>query len=250
VFHTASPFFFTAKEEKELVEPAVNGTRAVLAEAARGRVRRVVLTSSTAAMMGGSSPADASVGWNVDTDWSDEEVLRSRKSFYPLSKLLAERAAWAFVAAEKPSFDLVVLNPTLVTGPMLQPALNTSSEVVLDVATGKRASLTNGYMSFVDVRDVASAHVEGALRSEAAGRRFLLVSDSIPWTAAADAIRAALPEPLRARVTSAVEDQGPQTKTLYFTKPAQDVLGIAFRPCADSIADTVRSLLHHGFLKE
>jgi nucleoside-diphosphate-sugar epimerase len=247
VFHTASPFHHKASEAREMVEPAVNGTLTALREAARAGVRRVVLTSSTAAVIQGSKPSSASQVW-TDADWSNEEWLRETKGHYSLSKTLAERAAWDFVAKEKPSFDLVVMNPTLITGPMLQPTLNTSCEMVRDIAIGKRPSLSNEIMGYVDVRDVSFAHVQAASVPEAGGRRFLLIVAHVPWTEIAEVIRAALPESLRGRLTTTTVDKGPQDNFPYDTTPAQTILGVKFTSLQQTIQDTVDSLIKDHFL--
>jgi nucleoside-diphosphate-sugar epimerase len=233
---------------REMVEPAVNGTLAALREASRAGVRRVVLTSSTGAVIIGSKPR-AKDCWD-DSDWSNEEWMREHNDCYHMSKTLAERAAWEFMDREKPAFELVVMNPTLVTGPMLQPSLNTSCEILRDIAVGTRPSVSNEVMGYVDVRDVSFAHIQAAFAPSAdvSGRRFLLIRGAIPWTEAADIVRAALPESLRGRVTSTVVDKGPQNNFPYNTTPAETVLGVKFMSIEDTISDTVRALLKDGFI--
>ena len=250
VMHVATPFYYDAKSEEELVVPAVEGTLSLLrSAAATAGVRRVVLTSSTAAVLAGSKPADPVLGWNSETDWSDVEALRSVKAFYPISKTLAERAAWDFMAREAPGFDLVVMNPTLVMGPMLQPNLGQSARVILEIADGSRPNVSQEHKSIVDVRDVAQAHIAAMDSPSASGKRFLLVADNFSWIEIRDIVRDALPIDLRGRATATVADGEPIPKINAQTAPAREILGIDFISGRDSIAATVETLFDHGFLK-
>lgn len=99
VYHCASPFFFASdKPEEELIKPAVEGTQNVLRAAIAAKsVKRVVMTSSVAAVYIGTKPADH---WYTEADWSDLEVVRATKQWYAESKLLSEREAWRIMGAE------------------------------------------------------------------------------------------------------------------------------------------------------
>lgn len=147
VFHTACPFIVTARAaelgESFFVQPAVKGTEAVLAACARAggaALRRVVLTSSCAAIFKKNVPADHCYD---EATWNDPEELATRKMWYSIGKTLQERAAWAFVDAQKPSWDLVAINPCMVAGPARQPALNASLENVLDLLNGSKEKTPN-----------------------------------------------------------------------------------------------------------
>ena len=115
VVHTASPYSMNvADPQRDLVDPAVNGTRNVLMAAHRaGGVQRVVLTSSMAAIT--DEPGSDHV--LTEADWNVKSTL-SRNPYY-LSKTLAEKEGWRIVEAEKPRFDLVVINPFVVIGPSI-----------------------------------------------------------------------------------------------------------------------------------
>ena len=115
VIHTASPYALTVNDPlTDLIGPALNGTRNVLAACAKtSTVKRVVLTSSMAAVT--DEPDSART--LTEADWNAKSSL-SRNPYY-YSKTLAERAAWEFVAQEKPGFDLVAINPFMVIGPSL-----------------------------------------------------------------------------------------------------------------------------------
>ncbi|KAF3648582.1 hypothetical protein FXO38_18104 [Capsicum annuum] len=172
VFHTASPISFTAKSKEELVEPAVKGTLNVLGSCAKSpSVRRVVITSSTASMICNQNRYIP--GAVADETWfSDPKFCEQRKQWYNLSKTLAEEAAWKF--AKQHGIDLITLHPVLVIGPFLQPTLNFSSEAMLNFVTQGKEAWSDGIYKFVDVRDVANAHIL-AFELPSANGRYCLV---------------------------------------------------------------------------
>lgn len=174
VMHTASPYALTVKDaRKDLVEPAVQGTLNVLRAAARAKsVKRVVLTSSVAAM---TDEPDRRVTLNEES-WNRKSSLKRNPYYY--SKTMAERAAWDFMKAEKPRFSLVVVNPFLVIGPSLGPGLNTSNQVFADLLNGKYPAIMDLAWGLVDVRDVALAHVLAMSTPRASGR-YLCAAETI-----------------------------------------------------------------------
>jgi dihydroflavonol-4-reductase len=154
ILHMASPYVLNVSDpQRDLVDPAVKGTLAALTAAARNpRVRRVVLTSSMAAI------TDAPDGRVLtEADWNTQSSLTRNPYYY--SKTLAERAAWDFMDREKPGFDLVVINPFLVIGPAHTAAVNASNQVILDQVKGTYPAILALTWGFVDVRDVARAHL-------------------------------------------------------------------------------------------
>lgn len=166
VLHTASPYALEAKDpQRDLVDPAVKGTRNVLASCkAAGSVTRVVLTSSMAAIT--DEPESDHV--LTEADWNTKSTLE-RNPYY-LSKTLAEREGWRFVEEEKPGFDLVVVNPFLVIGPSFTAGLNPSNQLFADLVKGTYPGVMNLTWGFVDVRDVAHAHVLAMQTATAKGR--------------------------------------------------------------------------------
>ncbi|CAN8305754.1 unnamed protein product [Cochlearia groenlandica] len=171
VFHTASPVAFTPKDpQAELIEPALKGTLNVLKTCKNTpTVKRVILTSSTAAVLFRLPP----LGPNdvVDeTFFSDPSLCMETKNWYPLAKILAENAAWKF--AKDNEIDMVVINPGFIIGPLLQPILNFSVEIIVDIINGK-IPFNSNYFRFVDVRDVALAHIK-ALETPLANGRYLM----------------------------------------------------------------------------
>ncbi|KAL0291434.1 UNVERIFIED_CONTAM: Alpha-N-acetylglucosaminidase [Sesamum calycinum] len=132
VFHTASPVLFsTTHPQAELIEPAVQGTINVLRSCSKvTSVRRVVVTASIASVTFNKKTKGPDVV--IDETWfSDPVFCEESQQWYALSKTLAERAAWKF--AEENGIDLVVMNPGFMSGPMLQPTLNVTSAIFLDL---------------------------------------------------------------------------------------------------------------------
>ena len=165
VMHVASPFVLAEpKDESELIGPAVEGTRRVIAAAKKAGVRRVVLTSSTVAMVTGKP--DGRYGPDA---WSDPNA---KIGAYARSKTLAERAAWEAVAGSE--MELVVINPGVVFGPPLGAEVDGQSIALMrDMIGGKMPMIPDVAMGMVDVRDVARLHVAAMTSPDAVGRRFI-----------------------------------------------------------------------------
>lgn len=256
VLHVASPFPSAPPDDDgELIRTAVDGTLRVLrAAAAAPAVRRVVLTSSIAAIAHGHR--DDAV--RTEADWTVVE----RSPAYQRSKTLAERAAWDFVdslpAARRP--ELVVVNPGMVLGPLLAAETSTSHEPVRRLLAGEVPGVPRVGWSVVDVRDLAVAHRLALETAEAAGRRYICAGEHV-WMQdmarmldteyGSRGFRIAtrgLPGAL-VRL-AAVFDRG-----LRLTVPglgkvervsaarAESELGWTMRPVADTIRDTADSLL-------
>jgi nucleoside-diphosphate-sugar epimerase len=190
VFHMASPFFLAGQTEEALIPPAVEGTKNVISSCIKLGVKKVVLTSSTAAVyvQYGAKPPEYVY---TEADWSNEEAMRSHSFWYALSKQLAEKVAWS--AVEGTDVSLVTMNPCLVVGPMLQPGLNTSCAAVLAYMNGSKKEVEASPKAIVDVRDVALAHVLGMEKGDYEGRT-LLIGASFPWGDAKEWLADAVPE--------------------------------------------------------
>jgi len=165
VMHVASPFVLAEpKNENELITPAVEGTRRVISAAQRVGVRRLVLTSSTVAMIAGKP----SGRYGPDA-WSDTSA---NIGAYAKSKTLAERAAWDAVAGSE--MELTVVNPGAVFGPSLGAQVDGQSVALMtDMIGGKMPMIPDVAMGMVDVRDVARLHVTAMTAPAAAGQRFI-----------------------------------------------------------------------------
>src|SRR5436190_3275965 len=166
VMHTASPYVLdTTDPQRDLVDPAVNGTRNVLGACQRAAtVKRMVLTSSMAAIT--DEPGSGHV--LTESDWNEKSSLERNPYYY--SKTLAERAAWQFMDERNRTFDLVAINPFLVIGPSLVPGLNPSNQIFVDLLTGTYPGIVSLTWGFVDVRDVAAVHVRAMETPSASGR--------------------------------------------------------------------------------
>jgi dihydroflavonol-4-reductase len=178
VLHTASPYAIDVKDpQKDLVDPAVKGTRNVLDACARsGSVKRVVLTSSMAAITD-EPESDRAL---TEDDWNTRSTL-DRNPYY-LSKTLAEREAWKIVKDEKAGFDLVVINPFVVLGPSLGASLNTSNQILVDLVNGTYPGIMSIAWGIVDVRDVARSHVL-AFETPAASGRYICANTTLTMRA-------------------------------------------------------------------
>jgi nucleoside-diphosphate-sugar epimerase len=172
VMHVASPFpAEVPKHEDALIIPAREGALRVLRAARDARVRRVVLTSSFAAIGYGqrsrTTPFD-------ETNWTDP--TRVGTAAYVKSKTLAERAAWDFMQREGRTLELSVINPVAVFGPVLGPDFSTSIQLVQRMLDGTVPGCPQLYFGIVDVRDVADLHLRAMNSPIANGERFLAVA--------------------------------------------------------------------------
>ena len=171
VLHVASPFPASApKHEDELIVPAREGALRVLRAARGAGVKRVVLTSSFAAIGYGSQPTNRPFS---EEDWTDP----SRDvGAYVKSKTVAERAAWDFIAREGGGLELSVVNPVGVFGPVLGPDYSTSIQIVQRLMDGAVPGCPRLSFGVVDVRDVADLHLRAMTNPAARGERFLAVA--------------------------------------------------------------------------
>lgn len=175
IYHTASPFTLNVKDaQKDLVDPALKGTRNVLNAANKSEsVKRVVLTSSCAAIYGDSVDV-----LSMPNQQLTEEVWNTTSSLthqpYSYSKTVAEREAWK-MAKEQNRWNLVTINPSLVLGPGINPhATSESLDIMKMLGNG---ALKMGAPDFrigaVDVRDLAQAHYNAGFLPEAQGRHII-----------------------------------------------------------------------------
>ncbi len=173
VIHTASPFVIAGLKDaqKELIEPALEGTRNVINSVNNTvSVKRVVLTSSVAAIYGDAVDlAKTEKGIFTEDHWNFSSSVDHQP--YSYSKTLAEKLAHS-MADEQSRWDLVVINPGFIMGPSLSKRTDsTSIEIMIQLATGKfKTGVPSGNMSFVDVRDVAKAHILAGFTPSASGR--------------------------------------------------------------------------------
>ena len=260
VLHVASPFpLGPPKHEDDLIVPAREGALRVLRAARDAQVKRVVMTSSFAAIGYGVAPPDRPF---TEDDWSDPDGPGI--GAYAKSKTLAERAAWDFVGAEGNGLELSVVNPTGVFGPVLGRDFSTSIELVKRLLEGSIPGLPQVSYGIVDVRDVADLHRRAMTEPAAAGERFLAVAGrfmSVPEIAAVlrermgdDAKKVptrVLPNwlvRLVSRFDSSVKQIVPELGKAREASnaKARSLLGWSPRPNEDAIAASGESLLRLG----
>ena len=188
VYHVASPLpslETQITDENILIKPAVEGTLNILkACVAAGTVKRVVVTSSIAAVSGGFFfPRDTPY---TEEDWTDESLVPA----YEKSKVLAERAAWDFVEKldEDKKFELAVINPSAILGPPLTRATADAASVdaFKKVLTKEIPILIHVSLAIIDVRDLAAIHIAAMETPEAAGQRYVANGHNLWWKEMAD----------------------------------------------------------------
>ena len=263
VLHVASPFPTDApKDEDELIRPAREGTLRVLRAARQAGVRRVVLTSSFAAVAYGHAPTDRSF---TEEDWTD---VNGGIRAYPKSKTLAERAAWDFITREGGTLELSVVNPTAVFGPVLGPDYSSSIQLLQRLLNGSIPGLPNLSFNVVDVRDVADLHLRAMTAPAAKGERFLaLAGDSMTIEEMAQVLRKNLGEvaqhvPTRrlpdwllrliGMVNPAIREMVPNLGKVRkaSNEKARRLLGWSPRSNEEAIIATAESLLRLGLLSK
>ena len=251
--HTASPFPLEQPRDAEaLIRPAVDGTRRALGAAAEAGVGRVVLTSSTVAVM------RHDVGGEQDeTSWASIEGPAATP--YLQSKVLAERAAWDL--ARERGLGLTVINPGMILGPLLDGESGTSVGLVARLLRGRDPMVPDLRFEAVDVRDVAAAHALALSRPASEGERILAVAGSTSMPDMARALKAAFPDrriPTRRapdwliRLAALVRrDLAPAVPFLGRTSAvtnakARRLLGMTFIPVEEALLASARSLVERG----
>ncbi len=238
VLHTASPFPpVQPADPDEVIVPAREGTLRVLRAARQAGVRRVVLTSSFAAVGYGSAPAGHV---HTEEDWTPTDAPNPP---YILSKVMAERAAWDFVGTSGTP-ELSVINPTGIFGPVLGPQLSTSVQLVKGLLDGAFPSeVPDLWFGVVDVRDVADLHLRAMVDPCAAGERFIAVSgEPLSLLGVATLLREHLGE--RAAKVPSRRAASPATPNLRRSSSdkARQRLGWTPRPREEAILATAESL--------
>jgi dihydroflavonol-4-reductase len=262
LMHTASPFpIASPKDENDLIRPAVDGTLRALRAAHAAGVKRVILTSSVAAIHG-SDLAPGRTEFD-ETMWTDVSHPVGRVA-YTKSKTLAEKAAWDYIAAEAPELELTTINPVLVAGAPLDNHFGSSVSVVERVLNGKDPLLPDISFSIVDVADVAAMHVIAMTTDAAKGQRFIASAGSRTFVQIAQALKTGFPD--RKITTTQAPNFVIRLLALFdadvrailpalgkhmgvSSRRAQKVLGINFIPVEDSLVNTAHYLIDNGFVK-
>jgi nucleoside-diphosphate-sugar epimerase len=263
VLHVASPLPpHAVKHEDELILPARGGTLRVLRAARDAGAKRVVVTSSFAAIGYGHSPATTQFN---ETMWTNPTAKDVRP--YPKSKTLAERAAWDFIAREGGGLELATVNPVVVFGPVLGPDYSTSILVAKALLDGAFPLVPRLYFGIVDVRDVAELHVRAMTHPAAKGQRFLACAgDFMPLREIALVLKQRMGERARKVPTRQAPDALMRLIALFSRRvkeivpelgkvkngtneKARRLLGWTPRSNEDAIVATAESLVRLGLVK-
>ncbi|KZV66765.1 NAD-P-binding protein [Peniophora sp. CONT] len=246
VEHTASPFHF------KLITPAVQGTTGVLNSIKKNapNVKRVIVLASCASVL----TSTTSPKTYDESSWNEPAVAEAAEKggktplmiAYRASKTLAEKAAWKFVEDNKGSigWDLTVINPPFVWGPPIHEVtslsnLNTSMVDLYNTITGKKTAevLTGPGNAYVDVRDVARAHVLAIQKDDAGGQRIIVSAGSHFWQELVDVANEMDPSLPFKGEAGATKDKPYVIQ--YDTSRMASVLGLECRPLKDTIKDSI-----------
>ena len=271
VYHTASPFSLEVKDpQKDLIDPAVQGTENVLETANQTpSVKRVVVTSSCAAIYTDAVECkDAPDGKLTEDIWNTTASLDYQP--YSYSKTLAEKRAWEMAEAQK-QWDLVTINPSFVMGPPLNPKATTSESfnVLKQMGDGTmKMGAPKMAIGLVDVRDVADAHYQAGFTAKAHGRYITSGHDTNFYEMAMQLqpkFGDDYPLPKKPIPKWLLMLVGPMVNKLFTRKyikrnvnvefradnsKIKKELGISFRPMKDSMVDAFQALVDNDIFKK
>ncbi len=245
VYHVASPIPLTQQPDDpdELIVPAREGTLRVLRAARDAGARRVVLTSSFAAV--GYTPKPGAEF--TEADWTDPDTPGLPP--YPKSKAIAERAAWDLMAAEGGDTELVTVNPTAIFGPALSTAVASTTQLIKAMLDGTMPIAPRARFGVADVRDVADLHLRAMAAPQAAGKRYLAVSDgpTLSYVEVAAILRRRLGD--LAALAPTTEADGPDLpRPIIHNDRARAELGWRPRPAETAVVEGAESLRDLGLL--
>jgi dihydroflavonol-4-reductase len=261
VLHVASPFpSKQPKDPDELIVPAREGTLRVLREALDAGVKRIVVTSSIAAVRLADGAEQREL---TEEDWTDPDSPGLTP--YVRSKTIAEQAAWDLVKQRGEQDRLAVVNPGAIIGPVLNDDLSYSLQAIQRLLDGGPGVPRLGF-SFVDVRDVADLEIRAMAAPEGGGQRFIAVTKFMWMAEAGQVLRDRLGERASKVPTRTVPDllvkgmslfdpgirsvvAGLGKKQELTSEKARSTLGWAPRPIEDTIAETAESLIQHGVVE-
>ena len=258
LMHTASPLpMVQPRDENELIRPAVDGTLRALKAAHAAGIRRVILTSSSAAVT--SVPRELHKERFDEADWSDPAW--SGITPYLKSKTLAERAAWDFVESSAPDMELTAINPCLILGAPLDDHYGTSLRIIERLLRGRDPMLPNVGISIVDAQDIARMHVRSITAPRSVGKRIIGAADFMWLTEMARTLKDAYPHrriPMRTAPDLVIRLVGLFDRSIRSIVPllgrrqelanarARELLDMDFIPAAESLRATARYIMERG----
>jgi dihydroflavonol-4-reductase len=233
-------------------------------------VKRVVLTSSFASIGYGYTQSERTMeNLFTEKDWTRVEGAKSPVGAYEKSKTLAEKAEWEWLEKEGGGMEMASVNPVGIFGPVIGGGSSTSLELPTRLLNGQLPGLPNLSFGFVDVRDVASLHLLAMTKAQAAGQRYLAISDELAVSTKeiAEILKSGLPGPdvkkvpTRMLLSWLLKIVGHFDSTVALIVPelgrvrptsnakAKQELGRVPRSASEAIVDSEKSLKQYGFVK-
>ena len=258
LLHVASPIALENHNEDFFVKPAVEGVKRALKFAKKHNIKKVLLTSSVAAIFDSIEEKT----YYDESDWSDPN--NPTISHYAKSKTLAEKAAWEFIEKENNPFELAVINPALVIGPALSGDLGESNKAIQMVVTGKMPVAVPLQFGYVDVRDVAAAHILAMQNPKSNGERFALAEKDLWYKDVAKVLRKngfkkapmfSVPLWMAKIMANFIKELKltlpylGRLRSVEKTSKAKDILGWKPRPAEESILDVAQQVKDMGMIK-
>ncbi|MDA9032894.1 aldehyde reductase [Gammaproteobacteria bacterium] len=258
LLHVASPIALENHNEDFFVKPAVEGVKRALKFAKKHNIKKVVLTSSVAAIFDSIEEKT----YYDESDWSDPN--NPTISHYAKSKTLAEKAAWEFIEKGNNPFELAVINPALVIGPTLSGDLGESNKAIQMVVTGKMPVAVPLQFGYVDVRDVAAAHILAMQNPKSNGERFALAEKDLWYKDVAKVLRKngfkkapmfSVPLWMAKIMANFIKELKltlpylGRLRSVEKTSKAKDILGWKPRPAEESILDVAQQVKDMGMIK-
>lgn len=242
VVHTASPFVLTMpKDPLDLVRPAVEGTRRAVHAALRAGAERIVLTSSIAAIVYGHK---ARTRIFTEDDWADLDG--PNVTAYIRSKTLAEREAWTIVENAQRRDALAVINPGGILGPLLDDDPGTTGALVVRLLRGAVPAAPGVRLEWVDVRDVAAAHVAALTQASAGGRRHIVSGNVLSLMDIARILAAEFPAYARKMPRFEMPNWMVRIAGIFDSSLRDVAPELGMHKCTD--ASRVEKLLGHGLI--
>lgn len=259
LLHTASPFVLTMPEDPDvLIRPAVEGTRRAITAALAAGVTRIVLTSSIAAIVHGHRDYDRLL---TETDWTD--LNAPGLTAYIRSKTLAEQEAWSLVEAAGMRTTLAVICPAGILGPLLSDDAGTTAHLILRMLKGGVPAVPPVSLGWVDVRDVADAHIAAMTSAGSGGERYIVSSENRFLLELAQMIARAFPAyrrklprfelpawivPIAALFDASLKDVASEMRVRKRTDASkiEALLDRRLMPVEESVLATAQSIMRRG----
>lgn len=261
VMHIAT--YVPAREPKNpqtVIRPALEGTERVMGFAAHAGIKRVVMTSSIAAIGYGHKVVNKNVKHDAD-DWTNLEGLGTSWA-YAAAKTLSEKRAWEL--AREFGIDLTCVCPSMVFGPAVDTDTSASLKVILRLMNGQVPALPPGGMSVVDVRDVAQIHVDALSNKTTFGRRIIASAQYVSFQGVSEILQVAYPHKKLPTLTAPVwlmKFLGKFERTIkqiaadldtirhYDGRPGEQLMGVDYRDGQEAVLSAASSLIKLGMVK-